>query len=90
MLSMVPPESWQVARRPCRCRVRTGTARGRGIIGADRDETHRGEWRGHPATGRPFEAIDEIYIFEIEDGHLHGAVAVEDNLPRMRQLGFEL
>jgi predicted ester cyclase len=52
--------------------------------------THRGEWRDRPATGRPFEAIDEIYIFEIEDGHLHGAVAVEDNLTRMRQLGFEL
>jgi predicted ester cyclase len=52
--------------------------------------THRGEWQGRAPTGRRFEDVDEIYIFEIVDGRLHAATAVEDNLTRMRQLGFEL
>ena len=50
--------------------------------------THRGEWLGVPGTGRRFENIDEIYIFEIKDGKLVGAFGVEDNLTRMRQLGI--
>jgi arsenate reductase len=48
--------------------------------------THQGEWLGRAATGRRFEAVDEIYIFEVRDGRLVDAVAVEDNLSRMRQL----
>jgi predicted ester cyclase len=52
--------------------------------------THQGEWQGQAATGRRFEGVDEIYIFEVKDGRLQGAVGVEDNLARMRQLGFEL
>jgi predicted ester cyclase len=52
--------------------------------------THRGEWQGHAPTGRRFEGVDEIYLFEIRDGKLRSAIAVEDNLTRMRQLGFEL
>ena len=53
--------------------------------------THEGEWQGRPPTRRRFEGIDEIYVFRIEDGRLTGATAiVEDNLTRMRQLGFEL
>jgi hypothetical protein len=51
--------------------------------------THQGEWRGHPPTGRRFEAVDEVYIFQIEDGKLASALAVvEDNLTRLRQLGL--
>ncbi len=51
--------------------------------------THEGEWRGHPPTGRRFEAVDEVYIFRVEDGKLASAVAVvEDNLTRLRQLGL--
>ncbi len=50
--------------------------------------THRGEWLGVPATGRRFEGVDEIYIFRVKDGKLSGAVGVEDNLARMRQLGI--
>jgi predicted ester cyclase len=51
--------------------------------------THRGEWRGHAPTGRRFEAIDEIYVFRVEDGKLASAlVVVEDNLTRLRQLGI--
>ena len=48
--------------------------------------THEGEWLGRPATGRRFEGVDEIYIFEVRGGRLVDAVAVEDNLSRLRQL----
>jgi predicted ester cyclase len=51
--------------------------------------THEGEWRGHPPTGRRFEAIDEVYVFRVENGKLAAAIAVvEDNLTRLRQLGL--
>ncbi|MGH3133310.1 MAG: ester cyclase [Gaiellaceae bacterium] len=50
--------------------------------------THRGEWLGVAPTGRRFEKVDEIYIFRVKDGRLSGAVGVEDNLSRMRQLGI--
>ena len=51
--------------------------------------THEGEWRGHPPSGRRFEAIDEVYVFRVEDGKLATAIAVvEDNLTRLRQLGL--
>lgn len=52
--------------------------------------THEGEWQGRAPTGRRFADVDEVYIFEIVDGKLRSATAVEDNLTRMRQLGFEL
>jgi predicted ester cyclase len=52
--------------------------------------THRGEWRGHPPTGRRFEDVDEIYIFRVADRKLSAVTAVvEDNLTRMRQLGIQ-
>jgi predicted ester cyclase len=50
--------------------------------------THRGAWLGIPPTGRRFEGIDEIYIFQIKEGKLSSAVGVEDNLSRLRQLGI--
>ena len=50
--------------------------------------THRGEWLGHAATGRRFENVDEIYIFEVRGGKLVSALGVEDNLARLRQLGL--
>lgn len=52
--------------------------------------THRGEWLGLAGTGRRFEGVDEIYIFEAQGGKLVAAVGVEDNLTRLRQLGLEL
>jgi predicted ester cyclase len=52
--------------------------------------THRGEWNGIKPTGKRFHDIDEIYIFRVNDGKLSAFVAVEDNLTRLRQLGFEL
>ena len=51
--------------------------------------TQLGEWQGRPPSGRRFEGIDEVYIFEVRDGRLSRAIAViEDNLSRMRQLGL--
>jgi predicted ester cyclase len=50
--------------------------------------THEGEWLGVPPTRRRFDDVDEIYIFEIRNGRLSSATAVEDNLTRMRQLGL--
>lgn len=50
--------------------------------------THLGEWLGVPPTGRRFEHVDEVYIFEIRAGRLVSARGVEDNLSRLRQLGI--
>lgn len=50
--------------------------------------THLGEWLGVPPTGRRFERVDEVYIFEVQDGRLVSALGVEDNLSRLRQLGI--
>lgn len=52
--------------------------------------THRGEWLGVAATGRRFEAVDEVYIFGVRDGKLASAMGVEDNLSRLRQLGIPI
>ncbi len=52
--------------------------------------THLGEWLDLPATGRRFENVDEIYIFEVTDGKLVSARGVEDNLSRLHQLGIGL
>jgi predicted ester cyclase len=52
--------------------------------------THRGKWRGVEPTGRRFEDVDEIYIFEVRDGRLTSAFGLEDNVRRVRQLGIEL
>jgi hypothetical protein len=50
--------------------------------------THRGEWRGHAPTGRRFEAVDEVYFFELSGGRIVDAWGVEDTLGRMEQLGL--
>ena len=50
--------------------------------------TQRGEWMGHPVTGRSFRNVDEIYIFRVSGGKLAGAFGIEDNVARMRQLGL--
>ena len=51
--------------------------------------THLGEWMGRPPSGRRFQDVDEIYIFRVRNGKLTDATGVEDNLSRMRQLGFD-
>jgi predicted ester cyclase len=50
--------------------------------------THTAEWQGHPATGRRFEEVDEVYFFELREGRIARAWGLEDGLKRMRQLGF--
>ena len=50
--------------------------------------THAAEWRGHAATGRRFENVDEVYFFTFEDGRIAEAWGLEDTLDRMRQLGL--
>jgi predicted ester cyclase len=50
--------------------------------------THLGEWLGVPPTGRRFEDVDEVYVFEIQQGKLVSALGVEDNLSRLEQLGI--
>jgi predicted ester cyclase len=50
--------------------------------------THTREWRGHAATGRRFESVEEVYFFSFEDGRISEAWGLEDTLDRMRQLGL--
>jgi predicted ester cyclase len=50
--------------------------------------THLGDWRGHAATGRRFERIDEVYFLELRDGRIAGAWGLEDTDARLRQLGL--
>jgi hypothetical protein len=50
--------------------------------------THTGEWLGHPATGRRFEDVDEVYFFTFRGGLVVESWGIEDNLRRMAQLGL--
>jgi predicted ester cyclase len=52
--------------------------------------THRGEWRGHPPTGRRFEDVDEIYFFRFEGERISDFWGIEDTPSRLRQLGLTL
>lgn len=61
-----------------------GTVAGRFTCSA----TNTGEWRGHAATGRRFEDVDEVYFFSFVDGCIAEAWGLEDTLDRMRQLGI--
>jgi predicted ester cyclase len=51
--------------------------------------THRGEWRGHAATGRRFEAVDEVYFFTFEGERIAQVWGIEDTLDRFEQLGLD-
>jgi len=48
--------------------------------------THLGEWRGHAASGRRFEDVDEVYFFTFSGGRIAAVWGVEDTLDRYRQL----
>ena len=50
--------------------------------------THTGTWRGHAATGRRFERVDEVSIFRFRDGRIVSVWSLEDTLARMQQLGL--
>ena len=50
--------------------------------------THLGAWLGHAATGRRFERVDEVAIFQLRDGRIVHAWSLEDNLGRFQQRGL--
>jgi len=50
--------------------------------------THLGEWRGHPATGRRFERVDEVYFFTFEADRIAAVWGIEDTFDRFEQLGL--
>jgi ketosteroid isomerase-like protein len=51
--------------------------------------THRGEWRGHPPTGRRFENVDEVYFFRFDGEKISDFWGIEDTVSRLRQLGLD-
>lgn len=50
--------------------------------------TQVGEWLGHPATGRRFRDVPEVYFFTIREGRIAAAWGLEDTWERLRQLGL--
>ena len=50
--------------------------------------THLGEWLGDAPTGRRFEKVDEVYIFQLREGRIVHAWGIEDTLGRREQLGL--
>jgi predicted ester cyclase len=50
--------------------------------------THLGDWLGHAPTGRRFERVDEVSIYQIRDGRIVETRGIEDNLSRLKQLGL--
>jgi predicted ester cyclase len=50
--------------------------------------THRGEWLGHAPTGRRYERVDEVAIYELRNGRIIHAWSLEDTLSRLQQLGL--
>ena len=65
-------------------------AEGDTVVGRfDCSATHRGEWRGHPPTGRRFEDVDEVYFFTFQGDRISAVWGLEDTLDRFRQLRLE-
>jgi predicted ester cyclase len=63
-------------------------AEGNTVVGRFRcSGTNQGEFKGEPPTGRRME-VDEVYFLRVEDGKFVDFWALEDDLARMRQLGF--
>ena len=50
--------------------------------------THIGTWLGHPATGRRFTDVAEVYFFRVVNGQISRAWGLEDTVDRLRQLGL--
>ena len=48
--------------------------------------THQGKWLGHGPTGRRFQRVAEVAIFQIRDGKIIKAWSLEDTLSRLQQL----
>lgn len=49
--------------------------------------THTHTWLGHPATGRRFTNVAEVYFFRVVNGRITRAWGLEDTTDRLRQLG---
>ena len=63
-------------------------AEGNTVVGRFRcSGTNQGGFKGEPPTGRRME-VDEVYFLRVEDGKFVDFWALEDDLARMRQLGF--
>lgn len=52
--------------------------------------THTGKWLGHPATGRRFTDVAEVYFFGVVGGRIVRAWGLEDTTDRLRQLGLKV
>lgn len=66
-------------------------AEGRTVVGRfSCSGTHTGTWLGHPASGRRFSGVAEVYFFDVVDGRITRAWGIEDNAERLRQLGLRL
>jgi predicted ester cyclase len=50
--------------------------------------TQTGTWLDHPASGRRFTDVAEVYFFRVVDGRITGAWGLEDTVDRLRQLGL--
>jgi predicted ester cyclase len=50
--------------------------------------THTNTWLGHPATGRRFTDVAEVYFFRVVNGRITRAWGLEDTVERLRQLGL--
>jgi predicted ester cyclase len=50
--------------------------------------THLGEWLGQAPTGRRFERVNEVSIFQFRDGRIAHAWSLEDTHGRLQQLGL--
>jgi predicted ester cyclase len=50
--------------------------------------TQHGPWQGRAGTGRHFERVAEVYFFRFRNEKIVSAWGLEDNLARMRQLGY--
>jgi predicted ester cyclase len=50
--------------------------------------THLGQWLDYAPTGRRFERVDEVSIFQFRDGKIVQVWSLEDTLGRLRQLGL--
>jgi predicted ester cyclase len=49
--------------------------------------THLGPWQGDEPTGKAM-AVDEVFFFRFDRGHIREMWALEDTWTRMRQLGL--
>jgi predicted ester cyclase len=50
--------------------------------------THSGTWLNHPATGRRFSDVAEVYFFRVIEGRITRVWGLEDTADRLQQLGL--